>query len=328
MYNETLSKLDDHTAVSVVRCKVSNATDEQILKTLRYVKESHNKAYTPTQESLYFEEYEALSHSSSNDDDMEFSSTLVEVPEKYTQQIESVTAVDILTETVVLCGFTRLKPPTSMYDPNLVPLSSKPLEYLPAVKLFGEGIFIKFREDTILEWSKRMGTRYDPMEQSLNKSFMENEKFSPAYVLLHTFAHLFIRQISSECGYSTASLKEKIYSTFNGTDGEATTHPKMYGVLVYLSSSDSDGSLGGLVSIAKDTARLESTITNTIDSAKWCSSDPLCINSKSQGVENLNFASCYSCTLLPETSCETGNILLDRYSIIGSPNQHNGFFDV
>jgi hypothetical protein len=42
-----------------------------------------------------------------------------------------------------------------------------------------------------------------------------------------------------------------------------------------------------------------------------------------QGVGGLNMAACYSCSLLPETSCEEFNSFLDRGLLI---DIDNGFF--
>ena len=65
-----------------------------------------------------------------------------------------------------------------------------------------------------------------------------------------------------------------------------------------------------------------------LQEASWCSSDPLCIESKSQGFNSLNYAACHACTLLPETSCEALNCLLDRASIVGEPEERKlGFFN-
>ena len=135
--------------------------------------------------------------------------------------------------------------------------------------------------------------------------------------MLHTFAHLLIRQIADECGYSAASIKERIYSDFSDKeDGE------MSGVLIYLSSSDSDGSMGGLISVAEDTELLDKVLKKMLQEAMWCSADPVCALSKHQGYESLNYAACYACTLLPETSCEFSNILLDRVSIVGQVDNY------
>src|SRR5690606_2953932 len=130
-------------------------------------------------------------------------------------------------------------------------------------------------------------------------------KFSPRYVLLHTFAHLLIRQITLQCGYSTSALKERIYTTQDYRDGKYD----MEGILIYTASPDSEGSLGGLVSEGRK-ENLEKTIKKALEQSRWCSSDPLCIQSSGQGLNSLNLAACHSCTLLPETSCEMRNLFL------------------
>ena len=66
---------------------------------------------------------------------------------------------------------------------------------------------------------------------------------------------------------------------------------------------------------------------NAIKNAEWCSSDPVCIQSKGQGPDSLNLAACHNCALLPETCCETGNRLLDRGVVVGTlDNKQLGFF--
>jgi hypothetical protein len=152
----------------------------------------------------------------------------------------------------------------------------------------------------------------------------ETIEFSPQYVFLHTFSHLLIRQLSLYSGYSVSSIKERIYCSFkNGTE-------KFSGVLVYTASSDSDGSLGGLVRLSEPSI-LEKLISDMLNDAEWCSMDPFCKESfgeHAQGIDSLNYSACHACTLLPETSCENGNILLDRVSVLGrSDIELVGIFD-
>ena len=145
--------------------------------------------------------------------------------------------------------------------------------------------------------------------------------FSSRYLFMHTLSHLLIRQLTIDCGYQEAALKERIYSTYpnEGID--------MAGILIYTSTSDSDGSLGGLVRQGEYDL-FEGTLRNIDQEASWCSSDPLCINSNAQGYNSLNYAACHACTLLPETSCESRNCLLDRVSIVGKPdNRSLGYFN-
>ena len=89
-------------------------------------------------------------------------------------------------------------------------------------------------------------------------------------------------------------------------------------MLVYTSTADSDGSLGGLTEQAQK-INMERLLKSLLERGKWCSSDPVCYTSKEQGFMSLNYAACFACALLPETSCEFRNVLLDRCSVCGMP---------
>ena len=130
-------------------------------------------------------------------------------------------------------------------------------------------------------------------------SYYHEEKF----YLLHTFAHVLIKELEFSCGYPSASLAERIYYS-----------DKMHGVLIYTVGS-SEGSMGGLV-WQGDSKRINSIIQSALNRACQCSSDPICWM---HPVETLNFASCFSCTMIAETSCEYRNFGLDRQSLI-DPN--------
>ena len=72
---------------------------------------------------------------------------------------------------------------------------------------------------------------------------------------------------------------------------------------------------------------LERVLKNMLTEARWCSADPLCSSAKHQGFASLNYAACHACTLLPETSCEIQNVLLDRISVVGkTEDSETGFF--
>lgn len=95
---------------------------------------------------------------------------------------------------------------------------------------------------------------------------------------------------------------------------------------VYTATSDSAGSLGGIVAQVESGA-LAASVRRAIDRMSWCSADPLCIESDTSGTDNLNRAACHSCVLLPETSCEEFNTLLDRALLVGTPEDRTlGFF--
>ncbi|MDR1640194.1 MAG: DUF1998 domain-containing protein [Clostridiales bacterium] len=272
-----------------------------------------------TEADVYFDEYKVLSRNSPQAED-EYKAHPADVPEGFEKCLKGVTVIDKLTVIQALKGFTRLRPwhgqaLGSSEDLRIAPLSDVEKPWLPGIKLNGEGIFFGFSKDAITDWEKRVGDRYDDLIEAFDESLFSdaNPRFQTQYVALHTFAHLMIRQLSNECGYSASSLKEKIYSTFAGSESQ------MHGVLIYLATSDNEGSLGGLISIAEDKAKLKALLEGMLRKAQWCSADPLCVSSRKQGFLSLNYAACHDCVLLPETSCEFRNTLLDRVSIVGMP---------
>lgn len=298
--------------------ELPDSTMEDILLAFDELKKSKNSKGKKSQHGIYQDEYLALTKKESNDP--EYSAQFVDAPVRYKSIISKVVAIDKLTEVVAMLGFTRVKSWSGKIDDEkIAPLSSKKQNWLPAVQMNGEGIFIEFNIKELKKWAMSTGDYYILMKENLEQSFLSNERFSPEYVFLHTFTHLLIRQLSLECGYAAASLKEKIYSTFVENENSI----EMAGVLIYTAAPDSDGSLGGLVE-QSDPQKLGVIIDKMLESARWCSSDPLCITSfgkHGQGYESLNHAACHACTLLPETSCEFRNLLLDRAALIGRPDR-------
>ena len=56
----------------------------------------------------------------------------------------------------------------------------------------------------------------------------------------------------------------------------------------------------------------------TLDSVRWCGSDPVCIETDvEQSGERVSGAACHCCLLLPETACEKFNRELDRAVLVG-----------
>ena len=303
---------------------------EDILREIRK-RQNDNDDDEYTKQDLYEDEYQVFSlRNYEQPDDFQFRIESTEVPYVLSEYLEDVIMVKRLREVLALRGFRRIYPDKPENDiekykgfhleGDCVPLSETSLNWYPGIEMLGEGIFIKIKEEPLAKWEQRNIEYYEPMKARLEASNVGCENFSPRYVLLHTLSHLLIRQLSVECGYSGASIKERIYSTYPDST------KKMAGILLYTSSSDSDGSLGGLVRNAlPDT--FEMIFRNMLQEASWCSSDPICIESKAQGYDSLNYAACHACTLLPETSCEMRNCLLDRGSVVGSVlDRSRGFF--
>jgi hypothetical protein len=198
--------------------------------------------------------------------------------------------------------------------------------WLPAIEVFGEGIFFEFNSAALEKWAKRgdVISRSGILNATYQNSFLAKAVpgiLRPEFIMIHTFAHLLINQLSFECGYGSSSIRERLYCDRCGDT------MRMRGVLIYTASGDSEGSLGGLVRQG-ESGRLEDTVVSAIENARWCSSDPICIQSKGQGPDSCNLSACYNCTLLPETCCEMGNRLLDRGFIVGTLNNAElGFFN-
>lgn len=256
--------------------------------------------------------------------------------------LDEVVLLEKLSALKVFKGFTRVKPLMGeelvfadvadkldtnqltefqrIQDARKNPLHTREL---PAVEVRGEGIFLKFKSKTLNDWANiypdnRLKTINDNLNQS-NLDFNQNqEQINKRYLFLHTFSHILLKELAEDCGYSLSSLAEIIYCS---SDAEVDSVDEMNGILIYTTTSDSEGSLGGLVEKG-NSKYLSSVIKKGVDKARWCSSDPLCISADhGQGFMGLNLAACYSCVLLPETSCEKMNKYLDRAAVIGTLNE-------
>lgn len=267
----------------------------------------------------------------------DFNIEMIEGDKYQIEGLDTVVLVHRLREVRALVGFSRITPSDKyeLYDDSesksndqnssseIVPVKlDKKIDWYPAMEVRGEGIFLKFDSEALQEWSERsiIKSRTQILNERLNWLLQERglkrRSIQAKFIFLHTFAHLLIRQLAFECGYASASLKERIYC--NGT----LEQPQMEGILIYTASGDSEGTLGGLVRQGRPDL-LPNIILKALENSKWCSNDPICMESTGQGVDSLNLAACHACGLLPETSCEEGNKLLDRLFVVGT----DGFLD-
>jgi len=231
----------------------------------------------------------------------------------------SICLIHKLRETRALVGFSRWLPEDgrSTLAKKADLFINNRINWLPAIVVRGEGIFFEFNSHVMEQWALREDVRQrsEVLINNYNRVRLDRGQseriLNPRFLLMHTFAHILINQLSFECGYGSSAIRERIYC--NTSD---TRHP-VNGVLIYTASGDSEGSLGGLVRQGNP-SNLENIIASSIHRAKWCSSDPVCMESRGQGPDSCNLAACHSCALLPETSCEEGNRILDRALIIGT----------
>lgn len=278
----------------------------------------------PTEDDLRKDEYRALVQGRREDTtQQQFVCTSVPVAAPADAYLAQVSEVARLREVRALEGFTRVLPPAPGMDPRRkAALSlSRPL-WLPAVEVLGEGVFVRFDEERLAEWEAgdfatgRADLVREGAELRIAQlGLVEAPAVTARQLLLHSFAHILLNELSLDAGYPAASLRERLFS-----DEEQA------GVLVYTASADSAGSLGGLSAQSRPD-RLAPVLVSAVRRAAWCSADPVCIEARSTGNDALNLAACHACLLLPETSCEQMNNHLDRATVVGLPGRPElGFF--
>jgi hypothetical protein len=262
-------------------------------------------------------EYAALSDPASSSDRDDFTVRATRIAAPADGVFEQVVLVERLRVASAFIGFTRLDAPEwSQATPGgLVRLSNAEPTWVPATQTRGEGIFLRVRESLLSSWEEAVaGHAHLAAIEAAYYRFRGSRNLDPSgwpgprYLLLHTLSHALIRQMSMECGYSSASLAERIYWDL---DGEAAA-----GILIYTSAPDSEGTLGGLVTLGEPD-RFASLFRDAIEQARWCSSDPLCAEREPVDPDEfVHGAACHACMFLSETTCERGNRFLDRSLLI------------
>ena len=262
-------------------------------------------------------EYEAITHH--NDpkyasNKKHFKAEEDALPDYLKPYFSRVIRVTRLREVRVLMGFTRVDAPDPDADAdeqtNIVLLNKSRTErWLPAAEVHGEGIFIEFNKDAIDRWINGTVKRLSKKYEECYKEFCEAKGWkvtalrNAAYVLMHTFSHLMIKQMSMSSGYSSSAIRERIYFS-----------DKMSGILLYTGSADKEGSLGGLVELG-NVNKLVKIMEDAFQEALLCTNDPECMNNMPAG-NNSNGAACHSCCMISETACENGNRMLDRGLVV------------
>jgi len=279
-------------------------------------------------------EWEVLSAPDDALNSKDFMLTPTDKPSRYTHEIAAVVLAERLREVSALVGFTRIRSSgeSSVGD---IPIRRAALsietapKWLPATEVRGEGIFVRFDLERLGAWSEE-GTQQErrKMLRAAHESWRSARQMDHVlegfpdlvYVLLHSFSHALMRELTLECGYSAPSIRERIYAS------KAEEPIDMAGVLVYTAAPDSEGTLGGLVALGrpKDLGRL---LDQALERATLCSSDPLCSEHDPRRDGTLHGAACHACLFAPETSCENGNRYLDRSTLVPTFRRANtGFF--
>jgi MrfA Zn-binding domain len=271
-------------------------------------------------EDLLTPEWRVLSAPDEAPDQPDFKLRPVGPPAPLAGVLADVVLVERLREVSALRGFTRINAPDELGSQGgtIVRLSREPPKWLHCSEVRGEGIFIRFREEAVLDWEARYReSGAARVLREANRTWRERRGLDgdegwpgERYVLLHSFAHALIRELALECGYTASSIRERLYATSPGDDGEPTA-----GVLLYTAAPDSEGTLGGLVSLG-ERDQLGPLLHQALERAQLCSSDPLCSEHDPRTDASVHAAACHACQFASETSCERGNRFLDRATLV------------
>ena len=254
--------------------------------------------------------------------------------------IDRVLAVDRLRKVNALLGFTRIDDFDRVDDSRkrLVPLTRGTTAWVPATEDRGEGIFIQLDEDRVAGWEARVESsalwaahvaahrrNFERRYSETAKTMDHMERMQPArYWLVHTLAHALIREMAMYSGYGAASISERLYAWKEEEREGAPQRPSAAGMLLVTTASDSDGTLGGLVSLSEP-ATLQWIVKRALARLGRCSSDPVCARRIPQDPEDfLHGAACHCCVMASETSCERANRFLDRRMVVPIPGEFDG----
>jgi hypothetical protein len=301
-------------------------TDEEVAAAVEKVRARTEGGEEKAPEDLRTPEWEAFTADSPSPVTEDFALRQVDVPERLQPVYSQAVAAERLREVRTMVGFTRLDAPDPD-DPELVtpaPLGRDEPTWMPASEVRGEGLFLRLPEERLQAWEERVAdSEALRCHREAYAQFRRNRYsdrvpggFDPMqhwpgtrYLVLHTLSHLLIRTIALECGYSAASLSERIYPSTSDEDRA--------GILIYTAVPDAEGTLGGLVSLGEPDALTRLTL-RALAEARHCSSDPLCAERLPDPPQDdsLHGAACHICLFVSETTCERGNRFLDRRFVV------------
>lgn len=314
-------------------------TNEELWDAIQAKRAADEQATEAEPLDLRGPEWELFTHPAAARPTETFRVREVAVPEGFASLLERIVLVERMREVRALIGFTRIDAPGELGEVNQMlagrrmHLSRTPPTWVPAAEVRGEGIFIQFKESALQTWLARPAVRErDAHFWEAHRRWRQARGIKPPeehypgmrYVLLHSFAHALMRQFALECGYTAASVRERLYSRNPDAD-----HSPRAGVLLYTAAPDSEGTLGGLVNLGEPD-ELRRHLSAALQAAALCASDPLCAEHQpgQQGI-TLHAAACHACLFAPETSCERGNKYLDRSTLTPTIDQEAlAFFEV
>jgi hypothetical protein len=309
--------IKDKDTFNKIKSYIENKEDG--IRTLIQLHESISRVRSDGRDYLY-EEFEMLiGHDPSKNNDYFKMSGPTEIEGNDRWPPFKVYGIERIRTVTALVGFKRLlksgtvggdEPGESKLNDvgNHFESNNDDVRWYPGFEGFGEGILIRFSEK--LKDSLKNKKAFNSWNDQSRKAYVGmdllwGDKVSePLFVYLHTVSHALIRAISKFSGYSSASLKERIYINRQSDDGA---------ILIYGTSPGSEGNMGGLT---ESVNHMKEIMEEAFRGLEICSNDPLCYEINKTN-NSMNGSACYSCLLISETSCENRNIGLDRHMVVG-----------
>lgn len=301
--------------------ELARFSDEEIWEALEKRRDGGEEELLDADEvDFKSDEWDVLATADASQNTRDFKLSKGEVPAGASGVVAEVVLVERIREVNALIGFTRIESPDELVredDISWAPISRRDPTWVPTTEVRGEGLFLRFDEGRLTDWEQQAEVR-DREGQLFagHRGWRAKRQLDPVdegfpgirTVLLHTFSHLLMRELALDSGYSSTSIRERVYAHVDDEQRQA-------GVLLYTAAPDSEGTLGGLVSLG-DPESLGRAIRQALERASLCASDPLCSEHDPAEDLTLHGAACHACTFAPETSCEVGNKYLDRALLV------------
>lgn len=302
-----------------VQAAIAGDSDEAVLKAVAD-EHAHKEEEVPEIRTAEFSQFVKAPREKPGElpaPDDQFWARGTELPGRLPDGFSRVVIARKLREVAAQIGFTRLEPASKDLQGRVEDLGvqTAPLalleDWLPAIEIRGEGLFLQLDEGHVAAWEKTQGViaRGEKLLagfQLWKQRTKSRMKFPGVrFYLLHSLAHQLITTISLDCGYPASAISERIYCA------PATDETPMAAILLSTGTTGTEGTLGGLV---EEGRRLRQHLRKAFDDARLCSNDPVCAQHQpaSPDDRNLEGAACHGCLFIPECSCERFNQFLDR----------------
>lgn len=233
-----------------------------------------------------------------------------------------VTPVSRLRTVTVQIGYSRALGDTrgNLVDVSFPDPQHPQQRWYPGAEFPGEGIFVMLDDDDgwhfplagtpVGIWSgvfRNPGTY--PRGMFRTPLTPLHDELHPVFVWWHAFAHVLMRAISIDAGYSSTSIRERVYLEVDAAGGRVRG-----GILLYATQPGGESTMGGLIALVP---HFDHIMNVAVDMLQCCSNDPLCLESHFEA-GGYNGPACYGCLLVSETSCEHRNLWLDRQVLVNN----------